>query len=235
MMRTPARLALAALALGGAVACQGVPASTTAAPGGGRGDVKIVTSSDMFLAETLTDWVSYSTDIALVTIVGESDHEPNADVKAWGEGHVGRTVTARVDRVLWRAGGPLHAPRELAFNGQGYVVGEAGRQRAVTVGAPRLEPGEQFVMPISFQGGTFGPLSPGSPVMVVDGRAAPLPEQDGAAVRALAGKDANEIARLLEGTPGDASAAKYQHLEPYERVKAVVEDRRRQSEADRRR
>ena len=227
-MKTRTRIGLVALALSSVVACGEAPTDGSSDADGG---VKVVTSSNKFLAESLTDWVSYSTEVALVTITDERDQEPNADVVAWGEGYVSRSVTAKVDRVLWRAGGSLHAPEQFTFNGQGYVVGKEGRQQAVTPGSPRLTPGEQYVMPISYHEGVFGPLSSASPIKVQDGVAKPLPQQDDEAVQALAGKDANQIVSILAKTRGDAMAAKHSNLEPYERVRAVVQERRRQQEA----
>jgi hypothetical protein len=229
-MRLSIRTALLVPVLCAAAGCSTTPAdslSPQAGPQSAAG-AEVVTLSDSFLHETLTDWVSYSTDIALVTVTGERDHEPDAEVVARGEGYVGRSVSVRVDRVLWRAGGDLHAPRQLSFDAQGYIVREGERLQSVSPGSPTLEPGEQFVMPLSYVDGVFGPLSTHSPIPFRDGLAAPLADQDDEAVRALAGKDADQITSTLARTRVDALAQKHMDLPPYERVRAVLEERRKQ-------
>jgi hypothetical protein len=95
-------------------------------------------------------------------------------------------------------------------------------------GSPLLKPGEKFVMPVSYVDAVFGPLSTDSPIQMVSGVATPLADQDDEAVQSLAGKNADQIVSILARTRVDALAQKYADLPPYERVRAVLEERRKQ-------
>jgi hypothetical protein len=124
MMNACTRVSLVALVLTAVAGCADAPtdkADPRTEPANAS-DVELVSGSDAFLNDALTDWVSYSTDIALVTVVDEREHEPSADVVQRNEGYVGRSISVQIERVPWRAAGPLHAPQSFSGSSDLSVV-----------------------------------------------------------------------------------------------------------------
>ena len=223
-VRTPsANLLVTAVASLAAIA-------TLAACGGSSSPSALVVGegSDRFPSETLTDWASNADQLSVVTVVDERELAPPSDVVELGEGYVGRVVTLRIERTLWhRRGGPT-ARGDVSTTVQGWVLQDGERHPFAVAGGPRLEVGGRYLAPlVRVQGGEWVPLGIGA-TLPLDGDVATTSGVAGhpsAIGEAMRGKAVAEVADLLARTPADPVAAKYAHLDPDERLKAVQREK----------
>ena len=216
---TPAVWLLCALSLAALAACGGSTPSASLVVGEG---------SDRFPSETLSDVSSYADQLSVVTVVDESEIAPPSEVVERGEGYVGRTVTLRIEQTVWkRKGGPT-ARGTIRTTVQGWVLQDGVRRPFAVAGGPRLELGGRYLAPLlRVSGNEWITLSSGATLPLegdvattagVAGHASPIGE-------AMQGKSVSDVADLLARTPADPVAAKYAHLEPDERLKAVQRER----------
>lgn len=142
---------------------------------------KITTAhgSDRRPSHSASDWVTYADHVVAVTAVGARELRPSATELERGEGLIGRTVTLRVDQVIWSREGAPQAPAgwERASMGWEFTGGDTGdRATMVPEDAPRVEPGHRYIMAIQWErdacspgGGKWFGLGEGSTVPYDDG------------------------------------------------------------------
>lgn len=176
--------------------------------------------ADIFPSRALTDWVSYAQQMSVVTVVDEARIEPPARVYETNEGYVGRTVTIRIDKTAWRAEETETFPdgTELTYTGWGWFY----KNGEYTSSAAQLEVGERYLMPIVKGRETYHPLTTDTRLPLHGDRVDPDIESNNPAVMQVVGKTVAEVGAMLEQTPADPIALKYWHLDPVERVRAVI-------------
>jgi hypothetical protein len=204
---------------------------------GSAGDAVVAgDSAARFPSERLRDWVSYADYVAAYTVIAEREIPPASDDADRGEGLVGRDVTLRVDRVVWRAAGAPALPQTLHMTALGWVLVDGQRRELVEQDAPRVAVGEHYVAPVARveddpQHPEWWPLAVGAQLPVVDGRASDSGNWHSALKSGLAGKTLDALERDVQGTAPDPLAARYRSLRPTERVEAVIRARNHNSPA----
>jgi hypothetical protein len=113
-------------------------------------DVRLGHGRNRTASETAGDWATYADHVLVVAVVGESRIEPSAKEKQRGEGMIGRTVSLRVDKVLWSApDAPQPAPTGVSLSAAGWVFNsESGTEKSAKFGlheSSRLETGHTYV------------------------------------------------------------------------------------------
>jgi hypothetical protein len=97
-----------------------------------------------FPQETLRDWVSFFDQLSVVRAVDERRAGPLRDPD--GAGYVGRHVTVRVERTLWRRAGAERAPRRFELVDFGWWQERDGSLRPVAAcGETRLAVGRRYL------------------------------------------------------------------------------------------
>lgn len=185
----------------------------------------IVQGAASFPYETMVDWVSYSDQVSVVTVLSEAD-VPDPSIAQNGEGYIGRELTVRIDQTVWSAPGVSPADGELQFVTVGWSVHSDGsRAPAILEGALPLHIGHSYLLPLARINDKLGPLSPSAIAEVVSSRV----EVVGAApIEALDLIDEDRLAQVaseLANTEPDPIAVKYGDLPPYERARAVIEEK----------
>ena len=182
-----------------------------------------------FPGETLEDWVSYGDQLSVVSVLDSTGPETPRDYKDQG-GLIGRTITIRVDRTLWRRAG-AHALRgRTRIQAWGWMmesdqVPDSPRRPIVVEGAPRMEAGRRYLAVLVRSHGEWSPLTDGA-VMTVDDSGvvtSAVPAGDpvpGAA--ALRGRTVAGAGAVLARTAPDPVAARHFDLPPPARYRAVA-------------
>lgn len=191
-------------------------------------------SAARFPSETLRDWVSYADYVAAYTVVAEREIPPApADVDR-GEGLIGRDVTLRVDKVVWRAAGAPALPETLHMTALGWVLVDGKRRELVEQDAPRVAVGERYVAPLARveddpQHPEWWPLGVGAQLPLVDGRVSDSGRWSSALKSGSSGKTLDVLRRDVRAAAPDPLAARYGNLRPTERVRAVTRARSQDS------
>jgi hypothetical protein len=101
-----------------------------------------------FAAETLRDVRSYSDAFAIVRGVREEVPPTPEGPEGWA-GFIGRTVTVRVERVLWRRPKAPEPPRTFAFSDWGWFGTLERPVPARVCGGTRMEIGRRYLAPLA--------------------------------------------------------------------------------------
>ena len=101
-----------------------------------------------FPAETLRDLRSYSDALAIVRGVREEIPPAPEGPEGWA-GFIGRVVTVRVERVLWRRPSAPAPPRTFRFSDWGWFGSLMDRMPAHVCGVTRMEIGRRYLAPIA--------------------------------------------------------------------------------------
>lgn len=193
----------------------------------------IADGSDTFPSAETVDWVSYALHISVMRVISETEIPMSREETQRGEGLVGRNVTLRTERVLWLASKTASPPTEITLRATGWIVHAGKRKPFAMRGAPRLEVGRAYVMPLTQVDGEWSLLSPSAVVLVSpDGRATAQATADNTAAIAAAGMTPDQLADRLAHTQADPVALKYAYLPPYERARAVIAEKQA-AESDR--
>ncbi|MGH3691784.1 MAG: hypothetical protein ACRDWD_06935 [Acidimicrobiia bacterium] len=193
---------------------------------GGQSDL-----TELFPSDTLTDLVSYADQVSIVSVQDEEALPADpADVER-GEGYVGRDATLELQDTIWHREGAPSKGESLRITTEGWVLQDGRRLRFANWGAPRLEVGRQYVLPlvrVRSEGVGWTVLSTyavlpfdGQRITtegVLEGGPSPILEE-------VAGMTPGELAELLARTPPDPLAAKYAHLDPEKRVEKVFREK----------
>ncbi|MFK0167850.1 hypothetical protein ACIQU5_03505 [Streptomyces sp. NPDC090306] len=145
-----ARIALVAL---GVLAAFGVTSVAVQAQQGGapeRPKVIIADSEDLLPGADATDWVTYADHLAIVTVTGQQELAATPDEIAAGEGFVPRSVSVKVDKVLWSRSGAAAAPASMTWDIDGWMFHGTDRTPIRLDGEPSLNVGERYVVPITY-------------------------------------------------------------------------------------
>lgn len=110
---------------------------------------------DRTASRTVSDWVTYGDHVLVVTVVGEIRHPASPKELERGEGMLGRTVTLRVDNVLWSApDAPQSAPTTtLNDAAAGWVFNDNNGEGTVDFALrhfSRLEVGHTYIRAIEW-------------------------------------------------------------------------------------
>lgn len=135
-------------------------------------------------AETVDDWAAAADVVVNAEVVDEQRLEPPRSETATGDGVdlVGRSVTLRVTDVIWRSPAAAQPnPERFTMNAFGWAQANDGSAQEVAAeGAPRLEVGHEYVVPLRWREAECSPGDPTVPAhwSVLSSRAI-LPADDG--------------------------------------------------------
>jgi hypothetical protein len=175
-------------------------------------------------AEALADWVGFADQVSVVTITAESQLPWQEEVKATGEGYVGRRVTARIDSTIWSRPQAPSADGSIDMVVDGWAVKNNELFPLVERGAHRIEVGERLVAAlVQTPEGPWSLLSQSAAIPLgPNGRAARTQAAPpGTALATLDGKTTAQIATALMSARPTPVAARYQHVDVDARAKAV--------------
>lgn len=189
------------------------------------GAVAVISGSDRFFSFGLQDWVSFADAVVTVEVMSEERVPPPPEEERRGEGYVSRHVILVTRSTLWARPGGHSAPEQFEIATAGWVRRGGIEVPTTTSGAPRLERGGTYTMPILYLGDEgWSPLSPRS-VMIVDtqGELVPGDADDRTdAVEALAGRSVDDIGELLRPVaPHPELAGLDARADPIARMTAV--------------
>lgn len=182
---------------------------------------------EKFPNDTASGVVSYADQVAVVTAISETEIPDNAPPAraAAGEGTINRRVTFRVDRTLWQRPGTKAAPASFESVWWGWALHDHVRSKFIGHGAPWIEVGSQYVMPLAYDEGAFAPIQPfavftyrGSAVVLSEGQNTPLAQQ-------LSGASLTTVTTVFATATPDPAVAKHFDLMPSARLEAVIADR----------
>jgi hypothetical protein len=165
---------------------------------------------------TLTDWVSYSDQLSIVTVTSE---EALGEPTELNGGFVGRNVVLQIERTLWRRDGAPSVDGTLTILTAGWI-----KNRPISLsGGTRLELGGRYVLPLTRTGGEWTGNAGGLAAFPLDGATIvcgtvhpqELVDED------IAGMSVDDLAALYAATPPDPLAAKHARLGPQARWMAV--------------
>lgn len=182
---------------------------------------------DSLPSSSLADWVSYTSQVSVVTVVNETELPvPPGLSGEQGGGYVGRSVDLCIDETLWTYPGVEPLTGTISSKVNGWIRKDEVSVPFGSLGAERLEVGKTYVIPLVQYDGGWGFLSAGT-VLPVDSlkRIAVDPERITNSVsRQLHGKNFVELTQTLESTIPDPVAARYAHLPATERYIAKLRE-----------
>lgn len=177
--------------------------------------------------ETASDVVSWTDAVARVTVLSEVDNRENVGRPEQETGGAStRTVTLRVDEVLWHNPAAPALPDQVRLTQMGWATtslrdGPVVRKRMVTIGSVWTEVGATYLMPLArsvrdgwTQGASLAEFE------IVDGRIVTGPHQDTPLARELAGKSVAEAAKVFNLAKPDPASVEFAHLPLRQRVQA---------------
>ena len=183
----------------------------------GVGDDVVLPSS------SLTHWVSYASQVSVVTVVNEVELPVPSEISGErGGGYVGRSVDLRIDENLWTYPGTDPETGTISLVANGWIQKGDVKIPFGTHGAERLELGNTYVIPlVQYEGGwgwlgaaTMLPVDSAQRIVVDPLRISNLTSQQ------LHGMSFGELAERLDGEIPDPVAALYAHLPSVERFHA---------------
>lgn len=182
---------------------------------------------DALPSSALMDWVSYASQVSVVTVVSEVELPvPSGLSGERGGGYVGRSVDLRIDETLWTYPGTDPQTGTISFVANGWI-----RKGDVTLpfgslGAERLEVGKAYIIPLVRYEDGWGWLSAGTMLPVdSDQRVAIDPLRiTNTASQQLHGKSFSGLTETLVSTSPDPVAARYAHLSSIERYSAMLRE-----------
>lgn len=117
-----------------------------------------------FPGETMSDWVSFSDQIAIVEVVSEQQMATQPDTVSKSRS-VGRWVTLRLIDSLWVRGGgrpSISTGSEFQTKVFGWVIFNGKLAKARMAHSARMEVGGQYLVPLVHLDGEWAPLNPSS-------------------------------------------------------------------------
>lgn len=189
--------AMGLMAVGAAVVVSGALADDD---GGVPRAERTVFSHPMYVAPFDTaDEVLGSADRVVVATVTDQDEIPEDGVPEAraeaGEGTVGRTISLRVDDVLWESEKAERLEDRFETRLVSWVRKNHERSRLVMSGSPWPEVGETYVLPLGTYQGEYAPLWPAS-FPVRDGVVVTAPGQETPLSEQLAGSTVREVGEV---------------------------------------
>lgn len=182
--------------------------------------------------QILTDWVSYSDQFSIFTVLDEKEQsEFVVRSIAGGTFAYDRSVTGRIEETIWIAPGTQPIKGDITMVVSGWSQPYPGDFRFPAGGPGRLEVGGRYMAPLvlyKYDAGTaWGIIERSS--LILDGDIVVGPsERSGIAqmpvVKLRLGQTVDEVATALACTEREARAVKYSDLLPEARWHAVQED-----------
>ncbi|GIH70416.1 hypothetical protein [Sphaerimonospora thailandensis] len=109
---------------------------------------------DRTASRTASDWATYADHVVVVTAVQETEKQPSKKEIERGEGMIGRTVTERIDKVLWSApDAPQPPPGILQMSVPGWVFNNNdghGKRKFAIADSSRIEVGHTYIRAIEW-------------------------------------------------------------------------------------
>ena len=181
--------------------------------------------------QTLTDWISYSDQFSILTVLDEEEQSDYVvrSIRG-GTGGIGRSVTARIEETIWTAPGTEAIAGDITMIVSGWTTHHTDF-RSPAGGPGRLEVGGRYMAPLvlyKYDTGTAWGIIELS-TLILDGEdvVGPL-EEPGIAympvVGSRIGDTVDEVATALACTEREARAFKYSNLLPEARWHAVQDD-----------
>jgi hypothetical protein len=197
--------------------------------GGDESEYSVMESPDyMLLGETLEHWASYGDQLSVIAVTDSTGERP---AERNSGGLIGRHVTVRVERTLWRREGAPKAPATLRISVWGWMQEDdqdpnSHRAKLVSAGAPRMEAGRRYLAVLVRARGEWFPLTDQAVMTlsaddtvtseVISGDPSP-------AASAVRGKTIEQAARVVASTPPHPVAARNAELPPVKRMHAVLD------------
>lgn len=207
------------------------PSSRTTDPisSGELPSMVVGSASSKIPATSIVDWVSYTDQVSVVTVISENRIAANPNDAARGEGLVGREVVLRIDKNLWNRPNAPRVSDTVSVRVWGWVLRGGKEIPFTTRGETRVEVGKTYVAPLvklnNFLGVEWAILAnSGSTMPIEDGIiVAPefQPERVGAFVKEFQGLSTTELEAILTKAKPDPVASLHMNLDPADRVKRV--------------
>jgi len=182
---------------------------------GGAGDgVSVIPKGSLDYAlpgETLADWARHGDQLSVISVINETRPVTWPGYRNSG-GLVGREVTVRVERTLWRRTGVPRAGRVLHFGVWGWMYDDdqdphSSRAELVAEGTTRMEVGRRYLAVLVRWRGGWMPLRD-SAVMTLspDGRVTSdvyegQPSEGAVALRGRTLAEADTLVSDMAGAP----------------------------------
>ena len=181
-----------------------------------------------FPQDTASDVVSYADLGAIVTAVSQAPVAEDLNRES-GETHPGlvmRSVTFKVDRILWHRTGAPSLTGTFSTVQSGSVTRTTNDANPVTShfvieGSTWVEVGQQYVMPLALNGRSWGPIMPQAVFPWVNGALEPGPRQDSTLANDVRGRGVDDVSSVFDRAVPDPRVVKYYHLQPTARREAV--------------
>jgi hypothetical protein len=180
--------------------------------GGAGDDVSVIPKASLDYAlpgETLAEWVQHGDQLSVISVIDQTRPASWPAYRNSG-GLVGREVTVKVERTLWRRAGAPRAGRVLRFGVWGWMYDDdqdpqSSRAALVAEGTTRLEVGRRYLAVLVRRRGDWMPLRD-SAVMTLspDGRVTSevYEGEPSKGALALRGRTLAEAAAIMSDTAG---------------------------------
>jgi hypothetical protein len=140
-------------------------AACLAGCGGTANGVSVIPEASLDYAlpgETVAEWAEHGHQLSVITVTAETPPATWPEYRNSG-GLVGRAVTVRVERTLWRRAGAPRAGRVLDFDVWGWMYeddqsADSSRAKLVAEGTTRMEVGRRYLAVLARRRGEWGPL-----------------------------------------------------------------------------
>ncbi|KZE90944.1 hypothetical protein [Microbacterium sp. TNHR37B] len=192
---------------------------------------------DALPSETLTDWVSYADAVVVVRVSTETSGKLTSDEEQAGEGLELRYVDLDILATLWTGPRGLTPDSQITVSPNAWVVSAGEKDRLLVFAeASRMEVGREYLVPLvhddafdpawqalaitsvlPFDGGVVGQ----GEVLLDETGATVLPEELSNAAQSLWRAGREDVIRLLESPPPDATAKELSSLAPTDRFREV--------------
>lgn len=203
--------------------------SSDAVTDGGSAPCETASMDPALPIDTARDRVTYADHLAIVHWLSEKEFRRIPDGGDPQQGEITRSVTVRVDDVLWSRKRAPELPDEFSYFAWGWTYDGDHRTEASPWGFPRVEEGHTYVMPIARFSDPHGrhprwsPFADSGVLPYDDGvlgegetTACAHPAWAPVAQRAV-GKGVHALADMLDHTKPDPKALPYMKLDPQTR------------------
>jgi hypothetical protein len=126
---------------------------------GAMADVSCAPPESTYTTDSLHDVRSLADAMAIVRAVGEKIPPAPEGPEGWA-GLIGRQVTVRIQRVLWRRPHAPEPPRRFRFSDIGWTGTLENRRPWVVCGETRMVLGRRYLAPIVRHNGAWYPFFP---------------------------------------------------------------------------
>jgi hypothetical protein len=221
----------------GAITLLALVGAVTVSPRAEPQAIVVGAATDRFPSETFEDWITFADFVAIASVVGEEEIPPPVEVLAEGEGYIGRKVDVNVDfeNILWlRENNPDWFEEDEVVT-WGWTLKEGAQLPFGIWGSPRLEVGQQYIIPFVLATDESGGLPEWTALSsvaafpydgefittegIIGGVPTPLLEE-------AEGLTAQALASQLQLAASQSSLdTKYANLDPDARVMAVMRER----------